>query len=57
MIMREEFAKEVRLFSLQELFLRRWQNLFLTLFHSLQKVRRKGTGLIIFWSFFILYIK
>ena len=48
----EAYAKELRLFSLQPLFLNRWQNLFRQMFHSMQQVRRQGTVKVIFWSMF-----
>ena len=46
----ENYAKELRLFSIQPLFLDRWQDLFQQMFHSMQRVRRQGTVKVIFWS-------
>ncbi|MGK7948384.1 MAG: ABC transporter ATP-binding protein [Xenococcaceae cyanobacterium] len=49
-LMEEAYAKELRLFSLQPLFLNRWQNLFWQMFRSMQQVRRQGTVMVICWS-------
>ncbi len=49
-LMGEAYAKELRLFSLQPLFLNRWQNLFRQMFRAMQQVRRQGTVKVIFWS-------
>ncbi|NEU83223.1 ABC transporter ATP-binding protein [Nostoc sp. UIC 10630] len=46
----EAYAKELRLFQLQPLLLERWQNLFQTMFRSMQQIRKKGTVLVITWS-------
>ncbi|MEH1800990.1 MAG: ABC transporter ATP-binding protein [Nostoc sp.] len=46
----EAYAKELRLFQLQPLLLDRWQNLFQTMFRSMQQIRKKGTVLVITWS-------
>jgi ATP-binding cassette subfamily B protein len=48
----ELYAKEIRLFSLQTLLFSRWQDLLDKLLKSMRKVRRKGTGEIVFWSLF-----
>lgn len=48
----EDYAKELRLFHLQPFLLERWQSLFLQMFQAMQRVRRKGTLLVIFWSLF-----
>lgn len=45
-----DFAKEMRLFSLQDVLLDRWQGLFRTLFSSLERVRREGTTTVMAWS-------
>ena len=42
----ETYAKELRLFNLQSLFLNRWQNLFQQILLSMEQVRRQGTLLI-----------
>jgi ATP-binding cassette subfamily B protein len=47
---KENYAKEVRLFNLQDIFLNRWKNLYHEFFHSMQHVRKKGTTLVLFWS-------
>ncbi len=49
-LMGETYAKELRLFSLQSLFLNRWQNLFRQMFRAMQQVRRQGTVMVICWS-------
>ncbi|QHG14902.1 ABC transporter ATP-binding protein [Nostoc sp. ATCC 53789] len=46
----EAYAKELRLFQLQPLLLDRWQNLFQTMFRSMQQIRKKGMVLVITWS-------
>ena len=45
-----EYAKELRLFQLQSLFLDRWRRLFWNAFDEMYEVRRKGTGVILLWS-------
>ncbi|MDB9524523.1 ABC transporter ATP-binding protein [Oscillatoria sp. CS-180] len=45
-----DFAKEIRLFSLQEVILGRWQGLFQTLFSNMEQVRREGTATVMLWS-------
>jgi ATP-binding cassette subfamily B protein len=49
-LMGEAYAKELRLFHLQPFLLARWQNLFDRMFKAMQRVRRKGTLLVITWS-------
>ncbi|MEB3292927.1 MAG: ABC transporter ATP-binding protein [Synechococcales bacterium] len=46
----ENYAKELRLFSLQGILLDRWQNLFNQMFHSVQKVRRDGAMQVTLWA-------
>ncbi len=48
----EEYAKELRLFGLQELWLKRWQNQFLQFFSEMQQIRKKGAIVVLFWSVF-----
>ena len=48
----EEYAKELRLFGLQELWLKRWQSQFLQFFTELQLVRKKGAIVVLLWSMF-----
>jgi len=45
-----EYAKELRLFQLQSLFLDRWRRLFWNAFDEVYEVRKKGTGVILLWS-------
>jgi len=45
-----DFAKEIRLFSLQDVLLGRWQGLFQTLFDNMEQVRREGTLIVLTWS-------
>ncbi|MGA1263854.1 MAG: ABC transporter ATP-binding protein [Prochlorothrix sp.] len=46
----EDYAKEMRLFSLQGVMLNHWQDLWQTVFEKMQKVRREGMYYISFWS-------
>lgn len=46
----ENYAKEVRLFSLQSILLDRWRGLFGRMFTAMQKVRREETIATIPWS-------
>lgn len=46
----EEYAKELRLFGLQGLWLERWQSLFWQIFSEMQQVRRRGTLVVFVWS-------
>ena len=48
----EEYAKELRLFGLQELWLKRWQGQFLQFFTEMQQIRKKGAIVVLFWSVF-----
>jgi ATP-binding cassette subfamily B protein len=48
----EEYAKELRLFGLQELWLKRWQSQFLQFFSEMQQIRKKGAIVVLFWSMF-----
>ncbi len=48
----EEYAKELRLFGLQELWLKRWQGQFLQFFSEMQQIRKKGSIVVLFWSMF-----
>jgi ATP-binding cassette subfamily B protein len=48
----EEYAKELRLFGLQELWLQRWQGQFLQFFTEMQRIRKKGAIAVFFWSVF-----
>ncbi|MDJ0660341.1 MAG: ABC transporter ATP-binding protein [Crocosphaera sp.] len=43
-------AKELRLFHLQYLFINRWKKLFNNTFRAMQRIRKKGSTLVIFWS-------
>ncbi len=44
------YAKEIRLFRLQTFLLERWQTLFRQMFRAMQRIRRKGTFMVIAWS-------
>lgn len=44
------YAKEVRLFRLQDFLLRRWEVLFYTIFDAMRRARRKGVVSTIAWS-------
>lgn len=46
----EDYAKEVRLFSLQETLLQRWQHLFDQTFQTMQQVRYEGAFAVVVWS-------
>ncbi|MEG4800202.1 ABC transporter ATP-binding protein [Microcoleus sp. ARI1-B5] len=48
----EEYAKELRLFGLQELWLKRWQGQFLQFFSEMQRIRKKGALVVLLWSIF-----
>ncbi|MEG4851021.1 ABC transporter ATP-binding protein [Microcoleus sp. B5-D4] len=48
----EEYAKELRLFGLQELWLKRWQDQFLQFFSEMQQIRKKGAIVLLLWSVF-----
>jgi len=51
-LMGEEYAKELRLFGLQELWLKRWQSQFVQFFSEMQQIRKKGAIVVLFWSIF-----
>ncbi|WP_228057486.1 ABC transporter ATP-binding protein [Tychonema sp. LEGE 07203] len=46
----EEYAKELRLFGLQELWLKRWQGQFVQFFSEMQAIRKKGAIIVLLWS-------
>ncbi len=46
----KNYAKELRLFHLQDLFFNRWIMLFKRTFKAMQKIRKKGSTLVVFWS-------
>ena len=48
----EEYAKELRLFGLQELWLKRWNGQYLQFFSEMQQVRKKGAIAVLLWSIF-----
>ncbi|WP_293203373.1 ABC transporter ATP-binding protein [Microcoleus sp. PH2017_09_SFU_O_A] len=48
----EEYAKELRLFGLQELWLKRWNGQYLQFFSEMQQVRKKGAIVVLLWSIF-----
>ena len=48
----EEYAKELRLFGLQELWLKRWHGQFVQFFSEMQQVRKKGAIAVLLWSIF-----
>ncbi|MEA5498695.1 ABC transporter ATP-binding protein [Limnoraphis robusta] len=52
MLIAPEYAKELRLFGLQNLLLGRWFNLFHNTFKQMEKMRIKGTSQVLFWSIF-----
>ncbi|MEO0985285.1 MAG: ABC transporter ATP-binding protein [Cyanobacteria bacterium J06639_14] len=49
-ITRPDYAKEIRLFSLQDIMLGRWQDLFQTLFSNMEQVRREGAVMVMLWA-------
>lgn len=49
-ITRPDYAKEIRLFSLQDIMLSRWQGLFQTLFSNMEQVRREGAAMVMGWA-------
>ncbi|MBD2501127.1 ABC transporter ATP-binding protein [Anabaena azotica] len=51
-LMGDSYAKELRLFHLQNLLLERWQSLFKRMFIKMEQVRQKGTAIVFFWSTF-----
>lgn len=46
----EEYAKELRLFGLQSLWLKRWQGQFVQYFSEMQAIRKKGAIVVLLWS-------
>ncbi|MGB5596763.1 MAG: ABC transporter ATP-binding protein, partial [Crocosphaera sp.] len=46
----KNYAKELRLFHLQDLFINRWLLLFNKTFKAMQKIRKQGSTLVVFWS-------
>ncbi|HEY9762253.1 MAG TPA: ABC transporter ATP-binding protein [Trichocoleus sp.] len=46
----ENYAKEVRLFSLQEVLLGRWRSLFEEMFSKMERVRHEGAFAVVAWS-------
>ena len=46
----KNYAKELRLFHLQYLFINRWGTLFKQTLKAMQKIRKKGSNLVVFWS-------
>ncbi|PSB25556.1 ABC transporter ATP-binding protein [filamentous cyanobacterium Phorm 46] len=48
----EEYAKELRLFGLQELWLKRWQSQFVQFFSEMQGIRKKASIIVLLWSIF-----
>jgi len=45
-----DYAKEIRLFLLQEVLLERWRGLFHTLYGNMERVRREGALSVMLWS-------
>lgn len=50
MLMEVDYAKEVRLYNLQDLLLERWRSLFNNIFSNMETVRYQGTRSIVAWS-------
>lgn len=46
----ELYAKEVRLFALQDVLLGRWRSLFDEMFTKMERVRREGALTVVFWA-------
>ena len=46
----ENYAKEIRLFSLQDILLSRWQGLFEQMFSKMQQVRYQGSFAVMGWA-------
>jgi len=46
----EDYAKEVRLFSVQDILLHRWQSLFEQTFRNMQRVRYEGAFAVVMWA-------
>lgn len=49
-ILSENYAKETRLFSLQDVLLGRWQGLFEEMFSKMQRVRYEGSFAVMSWA-------
>lgn len=49
-ILSENYAKETRLFSLQDVLLGRWQGLFEEMFRKMQRVRYEGSFAVMSWA-------
>ncbi|MFE4106189.1 ABC transporter ATP-binding protein [Almyronema epifaneia] len=49
-IISEDFAKEVRLFSLQNVLLERWRSLFNQMFTKMAQVRQDGAWTVMIWA-------
>ncbi len=50
MLSDSQYAKELRLYSLQNLLLKRWNHLFGYTFKQMEEVRMKGSRMVIAWS-------
>nr|MCU0545893.1 ABC transporter ATP-binding protein/permease [Oscillatoriaceae cyanobacterium Prado104] len=51
-LMGEQYAKELRLFGLQELWLKRWHEQFLEYFTEMRRVRKEAAIFVLLWSVF-----
>jgi ATP-binding cassette, subfamily B, bacterial len=49
-LLSEQYAKEVRLFSLQDVLLKHWQQLFEQMFSKMQLVRQQGALAVMIWA-------
>lgn len=49
-ILSENYAKEVRLFSLQDVLLGRWRSLFDEMFEKMERVRQEGAFAVMAWA-------
>lgn len=49
-LLSEQYAKEVRLFSLQDVLLKHWQQLFEQMFGKMQLVRQQGALAVMIWA-------
>lgn len=50
MLTDSQYAKELRLYSLQNLLLKRWDNVFGNTFKQMEQVRMRGSRMVIAWS-------
>ena len=50
LLMSSEYAKDLRIFEVQNLLFNRWQNLFQEIFNAMQKLRQRGTIKVFIWS-------